>query len=267
MASTPPPPARRSHHEDPLLNRSLVRGVDILRAFRPGADLLGNGEIAERTGLSRATVSRLTQTLVDTGLLEHDRRQRAYRLAAPVLSFGHAMRAGSPVLAALAPLMRALAEKLRINVGLALPDRDEMVYLESVRYNRRVALRNVVAGQRVPMELTSLGRAWLAVAPAARREALLAQFAARRGDEWPRLRDDIEAARLDIARQGWCAASWQPEVVALATPLTVPDGPLYVLNVSVTSTASAADVERELGAPLLALRDRALAALRQADAA
>jgi DNA-binding IclR family transcriptional regulator len=79
-------------------NRSLERGISILRAFRPGSDLLGNGELAERTGLSRATVSRLTQTLVDSGMLEHDRRQRAYRLAAPVLSLAHAMRSGSPVL-------------------------------------------------------------------------------------------------------------------------------------------------------------------------
>lgn len=44
-------------------NRSLERGIDILRAFKPGADLLGNGELAERTGLPRATVSRLAQTL------------------------------------------------------------------------------------------------------------------------------------------------------------------------------------------------------------
>ena len=45
-------------------NRSLERGIEILRAFRPGADLLGNSDIAERTGLSRATVSRLCQPLV-----------------------------------------------------------------------------------------------------------------------------------------------------------------------------------------------------------
>ncbi|MBC7728270.1 MAG: helix-turn-helix domain-containing protein, partial [Microbacteriaceae bacterium] len=51
------------------LNRSLERGVEILRAFRPGSELLGNGELAERTGLARATVSRLTQTLVGTGFL------------------------------------------------------------------------------------------------------------------------------------------------------------------------------------------------------
>jgi DNA-binding NarL/FixJ family response regulator len=48
-------------------NRSLERGMDVLRAFRPGLETLGNGEIAERTGLSPSTVSRLTQTLVDSG--------------------------------------------------------------------------------------------------------------------------------------------------------------------------------------------------------
>ena len=252
---------RREHHVEPLLNRSLVRGVEILRAFRPGADLLGNGEIAERTGLSRATVSRLTQTLVDSGLLEHDRGQRAYRLAAPVLSLGHAMRTGSPVLNAVAPLMRALAEKLRINVGLAAPDRDEMVYLESVRYNRKVALRNVVAGQRVPMELTSLGRAYLAVAPEAERTARLAHFEINRRSEWPRILGEIEAAMASVAQRGYCVASWQPEVVSLAAPLVLPGKPIYVLNLSVTTAASLKDTEKELREPLIALRDSAKSAL------
>jgi len=256
---------RRAHHQDPLLNRSLVRGVEILRAFRPGADLLGNREIAERTGLSRATVSRLTQTLVDTGLLEHDRGRRAYRLAAPVLSLGHAMRSGSPVLNAVAPLMRALAEKMRINVGLAVADRDEMVYLESVRYNRRVALRNVVAGQRVPMELTSLGRAYLAVAPEAERRALLARFKVARRSGWAAIRDDIAAAMASVERYGYCAASWQPEVVAVATPLVLADRPIYVLNASVTTAARLEEAERELRGPLLALRDKAIAMLRVND--
>jgi hypothetical protein len=90
-------------------------------------------------------------------MLQLDAAQRAYRLAPAVLSLAHAMRSGSNVLAIAAPKMRALAERARINVGLAAPDRDEMVYLESIRYARRHAFRNVVSGQRVPMELTSLG--------------------------------------------------------------------------------------------------------------
>ena len=141
-------------------NRSLERGIEILRAFRQGSEMLGNGELAERTQLPKSTVSRLTQTLVGLGMLQSEAAMRAYRLAPPVLGIAHAMRTGSRVLTVAAPLMRRLAEGNRINVGLAAPDRDEMVYLESIRYARRLAFRNVVSGQRVPMELTSLGRAY-----------------------------------------------------------------------------------------------------------
>jgi DNA-binding IclR family transcriptional regulator len=237
-------------------NRSLERGIEILRAFRPGADLLGNGEIAERTGLSRATVSRLTQTLVDCGMLERDRGRRAYRLAAPVLSLAHAMRSGSPVLGVAAPLMRSEAEKRKINVGLAVADRDEMVYLESVRYSRRVSWRNVVAGQRVPMELTSLGRAWLAAASEPARRAWLDGLRSRRRSGWRELSREISAAIDSVHRDGFCWASWQPQVVALATPIAISGQPVYVLNMSVTSDARAEEVVERLHGPLLALAER-----------
>jgi DNA-binding IclR family transcriptional regulator len=237
-------------------NRSLERGIELLRAFRPGADLLGNGELAERTGLSRATVSRLAQTLVDCGMLERDRRKRAYRLAAPVLSLAHAMRSGSPVLALAGPLMRSEAEKRKINVGLAVADRDEMVYLESVRYSRRVSWRNVVAGQRVPMELTSLGRAWLAAADEAARRALFERFRTHRRNGWRELSREILAAIEAVHRDGFCWASWQPQVVALATPIVVADHPVYVLNMSVTTDAAPDEVVERLGDPLLALARR-----------
>lgn len=266
MDPVSPPISRRRHHEDPTLNRSLVRGVEILRAFQPGVDLLGNGEIAERAQLSRATVSRLTQTLVECGMLEYDRARRAYRLAAPVLSLAHTMRTGSPVLGAVAPLMRELAEKMRINVGLATADRDEMVYLESFRYNRKVALRNVVAGQRVPMELTSLGRAHLAMVDDAQRKALLAQFRQCHTADWHRLAGDIDAAKRNLDAKGYCAESWQPEVVAIAAPLVLPWRPIYVLNVSIRTTAGIAETERQLSGPLLALRDKAKNALLSVDA-
>ena len=242
-------------------NRSLERGIEVLRAFRPGTDLLGNGELAERTGLSRATVSRLCHTLLDSGFLERDRSARAWRLAAPVLSLAHAMRSGSPVLKAAAPLMRVEAEKRRINVGLAVADRDEMVYLESVRSSRRVSWRNVVAGQRVPMELTSLGRAWLAAAPDEQRDALMAQWRERRGArEWKRLQREVDEGSRSTRERGYCWASWQPGVVALATPLPIGET-LYVLNMSVSGSDAAEAVVERLNGPLLALARRITAAL------
>ena len=233
-------------------NRSLERGIEILRAFRPGSELLANGELAERTGLSRSTVSRLTQTLVGVGMLQLESTRRAYRLAPAVLSLAHAMRTGSRVLSIAAPKMRALAERERINVGLAAPDRDEMVYLESIRYNRRIALRNVVSGQRVPMELTSLGRAYLATAPEPRRKVLFSLFKRRRGAQWPHIAAAIEQAIRDVEARGFCAASWQPEVVALAAPLRTVAG-TYALNVSVSTNEPIAAAVRQLSPRLLGL--------------
>lgn len=250
------PRATTALHDKPGIspaNRSLERGIELLRAFRPGSELLGNAELAERTGLSRSTVSRLTQTLVGVGMLQAEPLQRGYRLAPAVLSLAHAMRTGSSILHAAAPRMRALAEKLKINVGLAAPDRDEMVYLESVRYARKVSLRSVVSGQRVPMELTSLGRAYLAAAPVARRVLLLRIFQQRRAAQWSKLAVQIDQAIEAVATRGFCVASWQPEVVALATPITAEDGSVYVLNVSVSTAEPMASVARQLSAPLLAL--------------
>nr|WP_041675158.1 IclR family transcriptional regulator [Ramlibacter tataouinensis] len=234
-------------------NRSLERGMEVLRSFRPGSELLGNAELAERTGLSRSTVSRLTQTLVGAGFLQVEPRSRAYRLAPAVLSLAQAMRSGSTVLGIAAPRMRATAEARRVNVGLAAPDRDEMVYLESIRYNRRPSLRTVVSGQRVPMELTSLGRAYLASAPEAQRKALLAHFRYVRRTQWAELGPALTEAVEEVQRQGYCAASWQAEVVAVATPLVFQRSH-YALNVSLTTSEPFAAVVRELAPALMALK-------------
>lgn len=248
------------------LNRSLDRGIAVLRAFRPGTELLGNGDLAERTGLPRASISRLTQTLAQSGWLEHDARERAYRLAAPVLTLGHAMRSGSPVLRVATPAMTALARRLRINVGLAVRDDDEMVYLESVRFNARGRERSVVSGHRVPIELTALGRAWLAVAPKADRAALMAQWKAKRRTRWRRLESAIAAATDSVAAKGYCVVSWQPQVVALAAPLVVARRPIHVLNVSVTTDASATSVVLSLERPLLTLAAQLRTAIAEIDA-
>lgn len=236
-------------------NRSLERGLELLRAFGPGATLLGNGDLAERTGLPKATVSRLTQTLVQGGYLEHDSVRRAYRLGLPVLSLAQALRSGSTVLGAAGPLIRETAQKLRINVGIAGADRQEMIYLESIRYSQRASLRTIVSGQRVPMELTSLGRAYIAMQPKAEFAVLMDTFERRGRSDWALLEREITEAVDAVHRSGFCVASWQPEVVALATPLCIPGHRLLVLNFSVRTTEPKDSVVRELAPSLLRLRE------------
>lgn len=224
--------------------------------------MLGNTELAERTGLSKSTVSRLTQTLVGAGFLQIDTVTRAYRLAPATLSLAHAMRAGSEILNTALPWMRATAQSQRINVGLAAPDLDEMVYLESIRYNPRPSLRSVVSGQRVPMESTSLGLAYLSQAREPHRSALVQHLARKHAQHWPAIAEQLAQAQASIEQQGWCAASWQAGVVALAAPIRCQDLD-YALNVSLTVSEDRDEVIERLACILMDLHAQLQRALKR----
>jgi DNA-binding IclR family transcriptional regulator len=213
-------------------SRSLERGLAIIRAFRLDAYSLTNAEIAAITGLARTTVSRLTRSLVDTGFLEYDIASLRYRLGPPFLSFGKLARRGSVVLRLARPLMREIAEELSINVGLAVADAGEMIYLDSFRRNRLGVLRRATWGGRLPIAETALGRAWIAaVNPQTRGDAFEA-FARTYGARWPALMGDIERAVAHVERHGWCGATWKPGMVAIAAPLVVPGQAIHAMNFS-----------------------------------
>ena len=225
-----------------------------MRAFRPGSEYLTNGELSERTGLSRSTVSRLTQTLVRTGFLDYHPPSGAYRLACSLLSLAHTLYHGSSLVRVAAPLMRQVARQLQVNVGLAAADGDEMVYLESIRLGVRKSPRTIASGQRLPMELTALGRASLAVQDETRRRSLLEQFQARRcASRWAELSEQIDAAMRTVESQGYCAASWQPQVVSIATPLDLPGYHGHALNISLSTHEDIDRVSARYGQPLLEL--------------
>ena len=65
---------------------ALSRGLDILRAFRRGERMLFSRDLVARTGLPKATVSRLTYTLTQLGYLEPGPQSGQYALGAGVLA-------------------------------------------------------------------------------------------------------------------------------------------------------------------------------------
>ncbi len=242
-------------------NRSLERGLNILRVFRPGVSLRGNAEIAERTGLPRSTVSRLTQTLVASGFLEHDRRANAYRLGALVLGLAEAWIAGSDVLPVAVPLMKLTSEKLKVNISLAIADDDEMVYLHAVRRRDIGVPRRVTIGHRIPIEGTSLGQAYLSTLPSQECRRLMANFRKRHPDSrWAAMAQKILSSIAEVRKLGYCRADWLPGITAIATPVRVFGRATYVLGLSAsTELCDDATIRNELGPGLLKLAD----ALRQ----
>src|ERR1700712_301719 len=89
---------------------ALARGLELLRAYRPGETLLANRDFVQRTGLPKATVNRLAYTLTTLGYLRLDRAAGKYALDTGVLSLGFALLAGADALELARPHMRALAQ-------------------------------------------------------------------------------------------------------------------------------------------------------------
>jgi DNA-binding IclR family transcriptional regulator len=212
-------------------SRSLERGLALLRAFRPGISVLTNEELARRTSLPRPTVSRLTRSLVDAGFLLYDVPARGYRLGAVVLSLAQIFRYAARDVDAAVPLMRKVAEAERVNVGLAVPDGAEMVYLDSIRRERSRTHLPAPPGSRLPIEHTAAGRAYLAIVPDEQRAQHYARLAAQYGAKWPRLRTAIDGARTTHAQRGWCMAEWLPGLPVVATAMIGPDGSPRMLNI------------------------------------
>ena len=212
---------------------ALARGLSILRAFRCEERVLGNQELAIRTRLPKPTVSRLTYTLTELGYLNYNTEFGKYELGTSVLALGYAALANFNIRQMARPHMRALSEANNVGVGLATPDGQSMVYIEYCSPPTLVTLR-IDVGLRLPMIETATGLAYLSGVDDLERQRLMKKIRERGGSsDWPKLEERINTAREELATRDFCIriGAWDPDVNAVATPFTAPDGDgLYVLS-------------------------------------
>lgn len=202
---------------------ALARGLEILRAFRPGDGFLSNQEIARRTGLPKPTVTRLTYTLTQLGYLTYSQQLERYHLGPGVLALGYALLANYGVRELARPHMQAMADRVDALVSLGARDRLSMLYLESCRGPGALTLRLEV-GSRIPMASTAMGRAFLAALPQGERDFLLDRIRQKAGTDWAKLKQSIERAQAQFERLGYvtCMGEWNGDVNSVGTALVLP---------------------------------------------
>jgi DNA-binding IclR family transcriptional regulator len=232
---------------------ALARGLDLLRAFRPGETMLGNRDFVARTGLPKATVNRLAYTLTVLGYLRLDEAIGKYALDAGVLSLGYALLAGTDTLELARSHMRALALEVGAAVSLGCRDGLDMIYLETIRSETALTL-GLAAGSRLPMLTSSMGRAYLAVQSDEVRAALLAELARAAGEDATELVGAAERA-IEAFGEARCCYSfrdWHEDVNAVAVPFREPrDGRWLILSCSGPASSMGEKVFRERIAPKL----------------
>jgi DNA-binding IclR family transcriptional regulator len=254
---------------------ALARGLQVLSAFQGVHALLGNQELAERCGLPKSTVSRLTGTLTRLGYLIHVAELGKYRLGTATLALGSNMLSQLDVRQLARPLMHELATRCGASVSLGVREGLSMIYIEHCRSQAPLTLSMDVGG-RVPLATSAIGRAWLAVIGEDERAALLAQLkdqhkpptkaqAAGGALPWTRLKAGIERALDDHARLGVTCSfgDWQQDVNGIARALR-PGGGLPPMAINFGGPASRLPREyllKEVRPQLIELTQRLEAAL------
>jgi IclR family pca regulon transcriptional regulator len=204
--------------------QSLERGLAVLRAFTANRPALTISEVAERTGLTRATARRVLLTLAGLGYVEPSRRE--FVLTRSVLDLVKPFAAEEDPWDFAKPYLESLTERTGESASIAILDGTEILYVARSQTRRLMTLA-VTVGSRLPAHATSKGRVLLAFMPEAELEAYFARTAiARYTDRTVVDQSELRQILSDVHRQGWAVVDQQLEegLSSVAAPLIDPNG-------------------------------------------
>ena len=178
--------------------RAVDRAMQILSAFDGEHADRGVSEIAQATGLHKATAHRIMMTLLNGGFLERAPDGERFRLGIRVVELGLGALRGLDLRRAAFPYMQQLVERFDETCDLGVFDRGMVLYVEVVhsRHSLTIAAR---VGRRLPAYCTASGRVFLAFLPPEIVEPILngpfEVCTAKTVTSPTKLREELEATR------------------------------------------------------------------------
>jgi IclR family pca regulon transcriptional regulator len=211
------PPRSASERE---LVHSVLRLFEVLKAFRRDRPRMTLTEVAEHTGLTRASARRFLLTLVHTGYAETDGKR--FALTPRLLELGHAVMAASSVWDIARPVLAAVSERLGESCYGAVLDGPEVLYVLHIPSARHLINVDLRVGSRTPAYCTSVGRVLLAgLTPTAAERALATSRPEARTPRTATTRAQLMDAVEQARRQGWAIVDeeLEPGLRSLSVPL------------------------------------------------
>lgn len=143
----------------PSVSRRLYR---LLTAFDVQRETLSLAEISRRSGLPKSTAHRLTNELVNLGLLE--RSDGELKLGLKLFELGQLVPSSRLLRDAARPVLEDLQRATGQTVHFAVRDIAEIIYLEILNPPRELPLPSRVGG-RLPAYCSGVGKVLLANSP------------------------------------------------------------------------------------------------------
>ena len=150
--------------------QGLIRGLAVIECFDEEHARMSITDVAQRTGLERATARRCLLTLAHLGYATYD--GKFFQLTPRVLDLGHSYLAATPLPRLIQPFLEELSHATSESTSAAVLDGTDILYVARAS-TRRVMSINLGAGARLPAYCTSMGRTLLAALPREEAQAIL----------------------------------------------------------------------------------------------
>lgn len=236
---------------------AALRVLEVLAAVNRLRSKASVAELHRRTGIDKATIVRMLETLAHAGYLVREPDQSIYQVTGKALSLSTAFDRHTVIGTILAPLM----SEFRLAVGwpsdIALFDSDAMLVIQSSREGETFSF-NRSPGFRAPMLGTSLGLAYLAFCPASERAAILARLSAKPIVEttpWTKLAHDGPrlVRRLEEVRtrgyatmdESYSRLEYEGRIASIGVPIRTEDELFAAINVIYLTSALAPRAARD----------------------
>lgn len=224
--------------------RGLSRGLAVLRALNAMPGGIGTvAALTRATGLHRTTVKRLLETLRAEALVHHKDEGTSYALGFEVRRLSEGYVAADWIDRIAAPAMRAHLRALSWPSDLATPDSGFMIVRESTHRSSLLSQHRATIGIRIPMLVSSLGRAWLAWCAEEEREATLTLLRERTDAIGELARDGTFVKRVirDTRKRGYATnrGEWLSEasVTAIGFPIRIGQHAIGAINLVLQTNA------------------------------
>lgn len=247
-----------TERESQVLNgdfvQSLARGLEVLNFLGESGTGVSPPQVAEKTGLNRATARRLLKTLEAVGYVH--RVGREFVLSSKILELGYHYLANLGISDLVTHPIEKLSAMLGEAVSVTIREGSEIVYVARARPTRVMTV-SLGIGARLPVWNTSMGRVLLSALGDSVVATLIdnAQPLEKRTANTIVTTPEIVAEISTVRNQGWSMVDQELEwgLRSLAVPLSRGGQVVAALNV-----ASA-----NVGEGVLATRERILPKLTE----
>jgi IclR family KDG regulon transcriptional repressor len=178
--------------------RAVERAMQILSSFDGEHAERGVSEIAQATGLHKATAYRIIMTLLNGSFLERTADGERFRLGLRVVELGLGALRDLDFRQAAFPYMQQLVERFQEICTLGVFDHGQVLHVEIVHSKHTLTIAARV-GRHLPAHCTASGKVLLAFLPPAVVEPILnaplAAYTERTITSPARLREELEVVR------------------------------------------------------------------------